>query len=939
MVAAGAAALGAVAYTQKLRADRLRVEEARARREADRQRDAAEERRSEAHDARILAGFRELAVRAQLPLAMKLLPEAELPGARRGWIELASDALNANALRATLRGHAGALAAAVWSPDGTRVLTASADGTARVWRIGGEGAPVVLTGHRGRINAASPDGARVVTASDDRTARVWRIANGTSRVLRGHTGEVISVAVSPDGARVVTGSRDRTARVFTLAGAGAPVVLAGHEDSVLHAAVSPDGLRVATASADRTVRVFRAAGDAEPVVLSGHALAVTFVSWRPDGEYVASASADRTARLWPADGSGPPLVLVGHRAPLRSASPDGARVVTAASDPWERSSDRTARVWSAEPLRAMPHRRRDLGFFHAASIVEGGERVVAAHEDRTARVFRVDGEGEPVVLRGHEGWVASAAPSADGARVATASFDRTARVWSADGKGEPVVLRGHEAEVRAAVLSPDGERVVTASDDGTARVWRADGEGEPVVLRGHEDWLTSAAWSPDGARVLTTSLDHTARVWRADGEPVVLRGHDGGVHAGAWSPDGERVVTASDDGTARVWSARGEGARRAARARRRGPSRALQPRRRARGHRVGRRHRPPLERCRRGRAHRARRVGAGHRAGLPRRRATADDRRHGQRHSHLEHRRGHPEEAPADRAHRLPAAAHARHLPRGDGVLRPGSARGVRALVPARAAPHGGPGAMMARDTAAAAALVLLSALGACGQPGVEEGGPEPAASAGEIAVETRAPAAPRPAVRRLGAGERRVKLLVLPADAVVEVDGVPVRRRDGVIELSGKVGQTHRVRVSRGARHGETTVTLTDAGASPPSLDLAALARAARRSGRGLLPAAPTEPPTAEPPTAEAVDAAAPELAEPPELALESMDVLAGPMAMESPPGSALGAALGAARPGEGPACVCPPAAQVTPRCPTGAAAEAHGKPRSGVLAGDAFE
>ncbi|HTN86427.1 MAG TPA: hypothetical protein VL242_22155, partial [Sorangium sp.] len=101
-----------------------------------------------------------------------------------------------------------------------------------------------------------------------------------------------------------------------------------------------------------------------------------------------------------------------------------------------------------------------------------------------------------------------------------------------------------------------------------------------------------------------------------------------------------------------------------------------------------------------------------------------------------------------------------------------------------------------------------------------------------------------------------------------------------------------------------------------------------------------------AEPPAAEAVDPAAPELAEPPALALESMvpgaaehDVLAGPMAVEPPPGSALGVALDAALPNEGPACVCPPAAQVISRCPTGAAAEAHGKPRSGVLAGDSFE
>ncbi|WP_438031096.1 hypothetical protein [Sorangium sp. So ce233] len=252
---------------------------------------------------------------------------------------------------------------------------------------------------------------------------------------------------------------------------------------------------------------------------------------------------------------------------------------------------------------------------------------------------------------------------------------------------------------------------------------------------------------------------------------------------------------------------------------------------------------------------------------------------------------------------------------------------------------------MRVREMAATAALVSLSALGACGQPGVEEGGAEPATSAGEIAVETRAPATARPAAHRLGAGERRVKLLVLPADAVVEVDGVPMRRRDGVIELSGKVGQTHRVRVSRGAQHGETTVTLTDAGASPPSLDLAALARAARRSGRGLLPDAQAEPPAAE--AADSADSAEPELAGTPELTLESMlpgvaaehDVLAGHMAMDPPPGSALGAALGAARPSEGPACGCPPAAQVTPRCPTGAAAEAHGKPRRGVLAGDSFE
>jgi WD40 repeat protein len=63
--------------------------------------------------------------------------------------------------------------------------------------------------------AFSPDGARIVTASADRTARVWDIAsNEILRELRGHGGSVQSAAFSPDGARIVTASFDRTARVW-----------------------------------------------------------------------------------------------------------------------------------------------------------------------------------------------------------------------------------------------------------------------------------------------------------------------------------------------------------------------------------------------------------------------------------------------------------------------------------------------------------------------------------------------------------------------------------------------------------------------------------------------------------------------------------------------------------------------------------------------------
>jgi WD40 repeat protein len=61
----------------------------------------------------------------------------------------------------------------------------------------------------------SPDGTRIVTASSDHTAQLWDAATGEElTTLRGHEGPVWSASFSPDGTRIVTASRDRTARLW-----------------------------------------------------------------------------------------------------------------------------------------------------------------------------------------------------------------------------------------------------------------------------------------------------------------------------------------------------------------------------------------------------------------------------------------------------------------------------------------------------------------------------------------------------------------------------------------------------------------------------------------------------------------------------------------------------------------------------------------------------
>ena len=73
-------------------------------------------------------------------------------------------------------GHAGDVASAVFSPDGSRVVSESYDKTARLWDAMTGTALATLTGQIGA--AFSPDGSRLVTASDDNTARLWDAKTG-----------------------------------------------------------------------------------------------------------------------------------------------------------------------------------------------------------------------------------------------------------------------------------------------------------------------------------------------------------------------------------------------------------------------------------------------------------------------------------------------------------------------------------------------------------------------------------------------------------------------------------------------------------------------------------------------------------------------------------------------------------------------------------------
>jgi WD40 repeat protein len=456
-----------------------------------------------------------------------------------------------------LSGHDNVVTHTAYSPDGLRIVTASDDGTARIWDAGTGIQLAVLADHGTAFAwaAYSPDGTRIVTASSDRTVRVWDAGTGAIiNTLVGHTDKVVSAAFSADGRRIVSASADKTARVWDAQTGVQLAVLKGHQDRVACAAFSPDGSRIVTASWDKTARIWDAHTGAALGMLSGHSSLVVHAAYSPDGSRIVTASWDGTARIWDASSSRQLAVFPDPtRGYVESAaySPDGARIVTA-------SSDKAAHIWDAqtgEELAVLAGHTDRMTF---AEFSPDGTRVVTASLDQTARTWRAHPRGQIAVLSGHRAVVASALYSPDGARILTSSSDGSARIWDARTGAQLFMLPGDGKFIYDAEFSPDGSRIVTASWDKTAGIWDSLTGRRLSTVSGHDDVLQSAAYSPDNTRIVTTSDDKSVRVWdaRTGAQLVRLTGHGSPVISAVYSPDGMRIVTASLDKTARIWNAR-----------------------------------------------------------------------------------------------------------------------------------------------------------------------------------------------------------------------------------------------------------------------------------------------------------------------------------------------------------------------------------------------
>ncbi|OHU84335.1 MULTISPECIES: pentapeptide repeat-containing protein [Pseudoalteromonas] len=490
-----------------------------------------------------------------------------------------------------LSGHSGAVLACAVLGDGITVVSASADGTLRLWNSQTGECLKVLQGHQSSVTACTVLGdGRTIASAGGNELRLWDSRTGEClEVLKGHKEEVHGFAVLGDGTTLISASYDAELRVWNTCTGSCIRTIAAHKGSAFGCAVLGDGKRLVSSGSDHVLRIWDSETGTCLQTLVAHADPVLACAVLGDGETIVSASRDCTLRLWDSQ-TGVCLQTIDVETTIDSISVlgDGVTVVCCGrggAELWNTdtgeyvhtlgveyswltdcavfgddktlvtaSHDGQLRVWDSEQGRCLTMLGKVLRNQTRFKRLSD-ERFAVSDSFGATRLFdtHTGTFGENIV--GHKAVIWDCKMLDDGVTLISASLDNTLRTWNAQ-TGECLrIFVGHEDDVNHVEMLRDGVTLVSSSDDETLRLWDSRSGKCINVLDGHDGAVIGCIVLGDGQTLVSGSFDDTLRVWDStSGQCLrVLKGHDSDVNSFAVLGDGVTVVSASDDGTLRVW--------------------------------------------------------------------------------------------------------------------------------------------------------------------------------------------------------------------------------------------------------------------------------------------------------------------------------------------------------------------------------------------------
>lgn len=424
-------------------------------------------------------------------------------------------------------------------------LVASKVGTAvQVGGVGkGQGARHILP-HDDEIRMVvfSPQLRLLAAATADRSARIWRMDNGqpSSSVLH-HGSKILAMEFSPDGTRLATLTRLGVLRIYGQASDSMSLRRLEHPERVMTMALSDD--YVATGS-EKEARLYPLAGG--EAVRIPHPQPVLSLAFQPGQPLLVTGSRDGQVRFFGLDGQ--PLgtgLALGSPVSRLAFSPDGARLAA--------TTGRSIAL--IDPARRSAGARLEPGDLATELAFSADGRLLAASGVQEGRVTVWDAaSGEIRFNLPHPALVASVSFSPDGSWLLTSCQDQKARRFDMQSGQEILPRFCEEQPLHSARVSPDDHLVALAGDERSARIFHLDDE-VPGPLLPHKGPVLGVSFNQSGLSVATGSTDCTARVWDAySGHPLTSSlYHDEPVTAVAFARDQPLLATLAGP-TVSLWN-------------------------------------------------------------------------------------------------------------------------------------------------------------------------------------------------------------------------------------------------------------------------------------------------------------------------------------------------------------------------------------------------
>ena len=427
------------------------------------------------------------------PTIQALLQQATA-SQQRPWLRPLTPSLrDAEALVLTLTGHERSVNSVIVTSDDHFVLTASDDGTIKVWNLKiGKCIRTFQEGGQVYSLAVTPDSRFAISASDDRTVKIWAMENG--QLL--HTFEreketPYMVAVTPDSRFVIATYWPNILKVWELEGKHLIRTIESPQTFWPSVAVTPDG-RFAFYISDDTTTQLPPSNNSNP-------------AWHRSYTSADGFRSRFTLKMWRPE-QGLHVDFLGQPTDLNNVivTPDNRFVICASND--------MVSVWDLKSGQQVKE-FKEKSKINSIAIARDGHWILSALDNWTITVRNLDIENSLYELEGHTGVVKSISITSSGRFAISASADQTAKIWELGSNGHRFKVAKHAGPVNSVAVTTNGRFAISASDDCVLKVWDLETGQFIYNLEGHTGPVNSVAVTSDGCYGLSASRDHTIKVW------------------------------------------------------------------------------------------------------------------------------------------------------------------------------------------------------------------------------------------------------------------------------------------------------------------------------------------------------------------------------------------------------------------------------------------